>query len=838
MSARNVEIRFLGSTKQLEEALARAGIAAEAAGKEIGDKMGAGVNKTGGMLNRLGQSMSNWGIPFGESVSKAGDKLAEAQTKGQKFSQAMSTMGGVTLAAGAAGVAAVGVESLKLGMNFQRAMTQVQTGAGESAANLKMVSDGVLSMAGAVGQTPLELAKGLYTIESAGYHGAAGLKVLRAAAEGAATGNASMGTVADAVTTVLNAYGMSAKNSTAVVNQLIGVEKSGKSHLEDVAASLSAVVPLAAAAHLSFAQVGGALATMTGQGMSAQQATQDLANTIRSLQNPNSVAVAEIEQLGLRANDVETSLGKRGLTGTLDMLTRAITSHMGPAGTVILDAFNKSKSAAGDLQVMLHAMSPSMRKLADEFMSGKMTMTQFRKALPTNEQGVMAQFEALYAKVNGFNNVLKSGSPAAQTYTAALAKMMGGSTGLNTALMLTGGHTATFAANVRTVGAEAHAAGGQVDGFSAVQKDLAFQLQQAKAGAEALGTRIGVALIPKVEEAIKATEKIIGWFEKHKAAAEALAGVIGTVLGGAVATFALNKAVAFGKSVAGMGRAVGELATTMLTKLGIIEVAQETEAATAEATGAATEAAMGPIGLAIAAVGFAAMELATHWHAVWNGIKTVIKDAWGWIKQHAGLIIGVALGPIAEAAFQLATHWHTVWNGIKTVVRDVWDFIRPIFEAIKRAIGDIVGAIGKIAGIGKDIGHGIGHIPVIGGALKHIPLIGGFFAEGGVVTKPTLAMVGEAGPELVLPLNKPARMADLLGLVAGQYPSVQPLLTAGAGAAGARGGITPGEAQIIDLLRQLVAQEQWARTETTHIGQVVLQGAQSVSNVARLAALR
>ena len=36
------------------------------------------------------------------------------------------------------------------------------------------------------------------------------------------------------------------------------------------------------------------------------------------------------------------------------------------------------------------------------------------------------------------------------------------------------------------------------------------------------------------------------------------------------------------------------------------------------------------------------------------------------------------------------------------------------------------------------------------------------FADGGIVTSPTNALIGEAGPEMVLPLTDPARMAELL----------------------------------------------------------------------------
>jgi TP901 family phage tail tape measure protein len=45
-----------------------------------------------------------------------------------------------------------------------------------------------------------------------------------------------------------------------------------------------------------------------------------------------------------------------------------------------------------------------------------------------------------------------------------------------------------------------------------------------------------------------------------------------------------------------------------------------------------------------------------------------------------------------------------------------------------------------------------------------VGIYGGRFAEGGIVSGEQLVTVGESGPELILPLNNPARMASLLGM--------------------------------------------------------------------------
>ncbi len=66
--------------------------------------------------------------------------------------------------------------------------------------------------------------------------------------------------------------------------------------------------------------------------------------------------------------------------------------------------------------------------------------------------------------------------------------------------------------------------------------------------------------------------------------------------------------------------------------------------------------------------------------------------------------------------------------------------INPVRKAIS-LIQDLIELIGKIPGV-SSIGNFISGINIPG------------FADGGIVTKPTLAMVGEKGPEAIVPLGK------------------------------------------------------------------------------------
>lgn len=548
----------------------------------------------------------------------------------------------------AAAAAAVGAKSIEMASRFESSMTTLQTGAGESAKNMHMVGDGILSMATQTGTSTQQLISGMYMIESAGFHGAQGLDVLHAAAEGAKVGNADLSTVGNALTDVLNDYHLPASAAVSVTNMLVKTVSSGKTTMEELSSSMANVVPLASSAHIQFAQVAGALATMTGHGMSAQQASQDLANTIRSLQSPNAVAVHEMQQLGLNSNQVSQDLGKKGLTGTLAELTSAITSHMGPAGTVLQSAFNNSSAAAANAKTMMGQMPAPLQHLAQALLQGSLSTKQWTadiKGLDPIQKHNMQQFAAVAKQTHEFNNMLTSGGPAAQTYNAALGKMTGGATGLTTSLMLTGENAATFASNVKGIGDAGHHAGKNVQGWAQVTQTLSFKLDQAKEIVETLGIRIGMALMPAVKllvtgfvDVAKFAESAGSWLDHHKTVVEALGIGIGVVLL---------------PSLWGMVTALWASA----------------------AAGIAAALPFAGIILVVSLLALGILELIKHWKSV----EKVFVEGFDFVKEHWKIFVAAFLpgiGILIVGIVEIVQHWKQISKFLSDIWRDVVRFFQ------------------------------------------------------------------------------------------------------------------------------------------------------------------
>lgn len=404
-------------------------------------------------------------------------KMAEAEASLKKLSRqgagSMAKLQAVGKGAflGLAGASAVvGVASVKMAADFQQATNQLITSAGESRAQIDLVRKGLLEMSTQVGSSATELAKGMYLVESAGFHGAAGLQVLKAATQGAKAEGANFETVANAVTSAMNSYKVPASQAVNVTDALVATVAAGKMRMEDLAGAIGGVLPVAAAAHLSLSEVGGAMATMSAQGTPASVAATYLRQTIGQLENPSKKARNEMTALGLSALDISQNLGARGLTGTLDLLVKAIESKMGPQGVVMLNSLRKAGDNSEKFQAALNELPP-----------------------------------------------------AAQTYVGALSTMVGGVKTMQAALQLSGPHLEDFRRNTEKVAAGAKNAGKDVAGWDIVQQNFNQKMALLQANLSKLAIELGMKLIPAIEATV-------GWMTRHKNIVVTLAAIIGGVL--------------------------------------------------------------------------------------------------------------------------------------------------------------------------------------------------------------------------------------------------------------------------------------------------------------------
>lgn len=149
------------------------------------------------------------------------------------------------------------------------------------------------------------------------------------------------------------------------------------------------------------------------------------------------------------------------------------------------------------------------------------------------------------------------------------------------------------------------------------------------------------------------------------------------------------------------------------------------------------------------------------------------------IETASGIVTGVwdTIKGAAETAFEfISDAWDTLTGGIESAIETAKDFVEGAFNSIKDTGERIFDGIASaVTGAFESAINGAKRLinpfiratnSVIGGLNRvpgvNIPTIPELLANGAIVGSPTLAIIGEAGSEAVIPLTRPRRAMELM----------------------------------------------------------------------------
>mgnify|MGYP001540943482 CR=1 FL=1 len=245
---------------------------------------------------------------------------------------------------------------------FRKNMLEVATISTQVTDDMTGFMNQVMSITQEIPIKAPEAAKALYSIVSAGHDGADGMKILEVSAKAAVGGLTETETAADAITTILNAYKMSAEEAGTVSDQLFTTVRLGKTTFGELGASIAQVAPIAAAYGISIDQVLGAVASLTKQGTPTAQAMTQIRAVIQG-------TAGELGDAAFQGRTFQEALQliyeKAG--GSASKMKEMLGTDEGLAATLALTGKN-AKAAAndlGELQGSLGATEAAFEKMAD-----------------------------------------------------------------------------------------------------------------------------------------------------------------------------------------------------------------------------------------------------------------------------------------------------------------------------------------------------------------------------------------------------------------------------------------------------------------------------------------
>lgn len=232
---------------------------------------------------------------------------------------------------------------------FEQAMKEVETISEAAQKDFAGISSQVFALSEISPDTPVKLAQAYYQIVSAGYDGAEGMKLLETATKAATAGVTDTQTAADGITTVLNAFKISAEEADRVADVMFNTVKLGKTTFEELSRSLSEVAPLAAASGFSFEEVSGAVATLTKQGIPTSQAMTQIRSAIEATTEVLGDGAAKSMSL---QNAFQAIYDKAG--GSQNELKK-LTGRMEAMNAILAITGPNAEGAAADLAAMSNA---------------------------------------------------------------------------------------------------------------------------------------------------------------------------------------------------------------------------------------------------------------------------------------------------------------------------------------------------------------------------------------------------------------------------------------------------------------------------------------------------
>lgn len=248
----------------------------------------------------------------------SGLKTAQSRLKG--FSSRLSSIGSSLQTKLAMPLALAGGASIKMAADFDKSMTKIKTLVGVAAQDVDAMAGSIKNMANQAGVGANEAAEAMFFITSAGLRGADALSVLEQATKASAVGLGDTKTVADLATSALNAYGVENLSASEATDVLTSAVREGKLESSELAGAMGRVLPIASNMGVSFNEVGAAFAAMSRTGTNANEAATQLRGILNGLLKPTDQASEMLSSMGLSSASLRKSLREDGLLATLEIL--------------------------------------------------------------------------------------------------------------------------------------------------------------------------------------------------------------------------------------------------------------------------------------------------------------------------------------------------------------------------------------------------------------------------------------------------------------------------------------------------------------------------------------
>lgn len=262
----------------------------------------------------------------GKSISALGEKFA--------------MLSAPILAAATAGA--------KLNSDFTVGLAKVSTLVDTTVVDMNKMRAELVALSNETGVSVTELTEGTYQAISASVDASKAVDFMRVSALGAKAGFTDMTTATDALTTIINAYGMETERASDMMDRLIITQNLGKTTVDEIGKSIGQVIPTAASAGMSIDELLASVASLTASGTQTSAAMTGMKAALSNIIKPTADAAKVAQSLGLEFT--QAHLAQVGWAQFLDEVKTATGGNIEMMGKLFgsTEALNTVLSLTGN----------------------------------------------------------------------------------------------------------------------------------------------------------------------------------------------------------------------------------------------------------------------------------------------------------------------------------------------------------------------------------------------------------------------------------------------------------------------------------------------------------
>lgn len=620
----------------------------------------------------------------------------QTQSMSSKVGSAMTTMGnkltsaGKTLTAGVTTpLVAAGTVAFKFSSDFETAIAKVSTIADPAKKSIESIKEEIVNLSNQTGMAASDLAEATYQAISAGVDTSSSVEFVANASKLATAGFTDTTTAVDTLTTVINAYGLEAKDASHISDVLISTQNKGKTTVNELGASMGKIIPTANSMNVSIEELGTAYSYLTAGGIDTAESTTYLNGMFNEL-GKGGTKVSDILKDRTGKSFQELMDGGMSLREVLDILNQEAedtgvgfndlwsSQEAGKAALALIntstDEYNTTlkdfQSTVGDTDEAYAKMSETTEfKLNVAMQNGVNALRQLgdtikEMLLPFIEKGV-----AMLQKLNDWLASLSQEEKEQIVKIAAVVAALG------PALMIVGKVASTIEGLITTFGKLKSVIPAVKGALVAVKGAIAGISAPVVAVVAVIGTLVAAfATLWKTNEEFR--NKITAIWNQIKGTFDKLCqGIVDR----------LNKLGFDFENIGEVLKAIWKGFCDFLAP--IFEGVFQNIANTFDTI----------VNVILGILDFFIAIFTGDWEGAWDAIKGIFESIWNGIVAWFQNIGNTLLGILDVICGWFGTTWDNTWNSIKQFFVDIWNsivsFFTNIIDTIKTSVSNFVTTI-------------------------------------------------------------------------------------------------------------------------------------------------